>query len=285
MDAQAPERPAVASSARPGRLEAAASQPSPGVRPSASKRSVDIGRRVRRFRVRHSSAPRRSTRRRGVTDHRSALGSADSSRARPTAGGWSRCCSPGVVIAGLISVRFCGNCQRARRRSARRRCRADTGAARRVCSPSAPNHREHRLRRRRRCASASEAEPRRARPVETARSRSAPKVRRRARRAPQSRASCALTLAANLEATTAPVDGRGAALNVPTRCPAEATACSFTNQTLGEKLTGQVELSPGIEATVVLADFNSAKPQRRGISDSITRAVQRPSAWFCRSAS
>lgn len=64
---------------------------------------------------------------------------------------------------------------------------------------------------------------------------------------------------ANLAQTSALVDGRSAVLNVPHTLPCGSHGVQFLNQTLGEKINGAVQLSPGSKRRV-LADFNSAKP-------------------------
>jgi hypothetical protein len=69
-------------------------------------------------------------------------------------------------------------------------------------------------------------------------------------------------LTANLEASSARLDGRSVPLGafVPASCGSHRV--EFHNQTLGERLDTQVELAPGVPRRVV-ADFRSAKAHVR----------------------
>jgi hypothetical protein len=161
----------------------------------------------------------------------------------------------GVVIAGLITVRFSGRPETTSERPAS--AAQDTGTAA-VARATAPVE----------TTSAVVAE--RA-PVPSASSvpavaREPAKPAHQKRAEPTASASsgaerqiCTLTLTANLDATSARVDGRNAALNVPIALPCGRHSVGFQNLTLNEKLADVVELSAG-SSRRLLADFNSAKP-------------------------
>jgi eukaryotic-like serine/threonine-protein kinase len=161
----------------------------------------------------------------------------------------------GVVIAGLITVRFSGSAATEPSKPPavdtgtpaapppRTTASAVTTVAVQEPAPPAsvvePPPRE----------TAKPVHPKRAEVPATSASTSAP------------RETCTLTLSTNLEGTSASVDGRGATLNAPVALPCGGHSLRFHNQTLGEKLGPESIMLRAGEGRSVLADWTSAKPR------------------------
>jgi serine/threonine-protein kinase len=162
----------------------------------------------------------------------------------------------GVVIAGVITVRFSGRTETPPEQPASATEAPGTAAVARATTPIETAS-----------AVVSERAPAPSASIVPAVVREPTKPALQKRAEPPaagassgvSRGTCTLTLNANLAATSARIDGRNAALNVPIALPCGRHSVGFHNQTLNESLADVVELSAG-SSRRLLADFSSAKP-------------------------
>jgi eukaryotic-like serine/threonine-protein kinase len=162
----------------------------------------------------------------------------------------------GVVIAGVITVRFSGRPETRPERPVS--ATQDTGTAT-VARATTPRETASVVAVQRAPAPSASTVPAVVRePARPANQKRAELPAASASSSP-SRGTCSLTLTANLDATSARVDGRNAALNVPIVLPCGRHSVGFHNQTLNENLGDVVELSAG-SSRRLLADFRSAKP-------------------------